>query len=63
MARPHILVGKDRLVFEVAPTIPGGMVKLVEYKHLETCKAPLALARHREVTAAELFNVKNKQTR
>ncbi|MCI1776982.1 MAG: hypothetical protein LKI04_23510 [Paenibacillus lautus] len=56
-------MGKDRLVFEVAPTIPGGMVKLVEYKHLETCKAPLALARHREVTAAELFNVKNKQTR
>lgn len=37
---PHISVGKDRLVFEVAPTIPGGMVKLVEYKHLETYELP-----------------------
>ncbi|GIO99004.1 hypothetical protein J14TS5_40900 [Paenibacillus lautus] len=37
---PHITVGKDRLVFEVAPTIPGGMVKLVEYKHLETYELP-----------------------
>ncbi|WP_339269464.1 DUF3888 domain-containing protein [Paenibacillus sp. FSL W8-0187] len=37
---PHIMVGKDRLVFEVAPTIPGGMVKLVEYKHLETYELP-----------------------
>lgn len=37
---PHIPVGKDRLVFEVAPTIPGGLVKLVEYKHLETYELP-----------------------
>lgn len=37
---PHITVGKDRFVFEVAPTIPGGMVKLVEYKHLETYELP-----------------------
>lgn len=37
---PHISVGKDRLVFEVAPTIPGGMVKLVEYKHLKTHELP-----------------------
>lgn len=37
---PHITVGKDRLIFEVAPTIPGGMVKLVEYQHLETHELP-----------------------
>ncbi|MEX3618181.1 DUF3888 domain-containing protein [Paenibacillus glucanolyticus] len=37
---PHITVGKDRLVFEVAPTLPGGMVKLVEFQHLETHEVP-----------------------
>jgi Protein of unknown function (DUF3888) len=36
---PHVHVGKDRLVFEIASTIPN-LVKLKEYKHLETYQLP-----------------------
>ncbi|GIN87904.1 hypothetical protein J6TS2_42900 [Heyndrickxia sporothermodurans] len=36
---PHISVGKDRLTFEIAPTIPG-QVKLKKFEHLETHELP-----------------------
>ncbi len=36
---PHITVGKDKLVFEVAPTIPK-KVKLLKFEHLETHELP-----------------------
>ncbi|MCM3340333.1 DUF3888 domain-containing protein [Paenibacillus sp. MER TA 81-3] len=36
---PHITVGKDRLTFEVAPTIHG-TGKLVKFEHLETHALP-----------------------
>lgn len=36
---PHISVGKDRLTFEIAPTIPE-QVKLEKYEHLETHELP-----------------------
>lgn len=36
---PHISVGKDRLSFEISPTLPG-QVRLKEYKHLETHDLP-----------------------
>jgi Protein of unknown function (DUF3888) len=36
---PHITVGKDRLTFEIAPTIPN-LVKLLDYTHLQTDPLP-----------------------
>ncbi|KLT16257.1 hypothetical protein AA980_19345 [Neobacillus vireti] len=36
---PHISVGKDRLIFEIAPPVPG-KVKLKKYEHLETHELP-----------------------
>ncbi|MDT8861283.1 DUF3888 domain-containing protein [Alkalihalobacillus sp. MEB130] len=36
---PHISVGKDRLTFEIAPTL-SGQVKLRKYEHLETHELP-----------------------
>ncbi|MHA6251478.1 DUF3888 domain-containing protein [Oceanobacillus sp. CAU 1775] len=36
---PHISVGKDRLTFEITPTIPG-QIKLNKYEHLETHELP-----------------------
>lgn len=36
---PHISVGKDRMSFEIAPTIPGE-VKLKKFEHLETHDLP-----------------------
>lgn len=36
---PHISVGKDRLTFEIAPTIPG-QIQLKKFKHLETHELP-----------------------
>ncbi|GIN39423.1 MULTISPECIES: DUF3888 domain-containing protein [Heyndrickxia] len=36
---PHISVGKDRITFEIAPTIPGD-VKLNKFEHLETHDLP-----------------------
>jgi hypothetical protein len=36
---PHISVGKDRLTFEIAPTIPH-QVKLIKFEHLETHELP-----------------------
>ncbi|MFY0759697.1 DUF3888 domain-containing protein [Metabacillus dongyingensis] len=36
---PHISVGKDRITFEIAPTIPD-QVKLIKFEHLETHKLP-----------------------
>ncbi|WP_052427481.1 DUF3888 domain-containing protein [Neobacillus niacini] len=36
---PHISVGKDRLTFEIDPTIPG-QIKLIKFEHLETHALP-----------------------
>ncbi|KZE64276.1 hypothetical protein AWM68_14395 [Fictibacillus phosphorivorans] len=36
---PHIAVGKDRLVFEIAPTIPS-LIKLNKFEHLSTYELP-----------------------
>ncbi|MRH43745.1 DUF3888 domain-containing protein [Aquibacillus halophilus] len=36
---PHISVGKDQIIFEIAPTLPSN-VKLINYKHLETHELP-----------------------
>jgi hypothetical protein len=37
---PHISVGKDRLTFEIAPTIIPGQIKLKKFEHLETHELP-----------------------
>ncbi|WP_102345943.1 DUF3888 domain-containing protein [Bacillus sp. Marseille-P3661] len=37
---PHISVGKDRLTFEIAPTIIPNQIKLKKYEHLETHELP-----------------------
>ncbi|MED1909056.1 DUF3888 domain-containing protein [Cytobacillus firmus] len=37
---PHISVGKDRLTFEIAPTISPGQIKLKKFEHLETHELP-----------------------
>jgi hypothetical protein len=36
---PHVYVGKDRLVFEIASTIPD-LVKLIKFEHLKTYDLP-----------------------
>ncbi|MGP4081060.1 DUF3888 domain-containing protein [Pseudalkalibacillus sp. R45] len=36
---PHITVGKDKLIFEVSPTLPE-KVKLLKFEHLETHELP-----------------------
>lgn len=36
---PHVSVGKDKLIFEISPTLPG-QIKLKEYKHIETHDLP-----------------------
>lgn len=36
---PHISVGKDRMSFEISPTI-SEKVKLIDYNHLETHQLP-----------------------
>ena len=37
---PHISVGKDRLTFEIAPTIIPNQIKLKKFEHLETHELP-----------------------
>ncbi|MFC7686626.1 DUF3888 domain-containing protein [Ureibacillus sp. GCM10028918] len=37
---PHISVGKDRLTFEISPTIIPGQIKLMKFEHLETHELP-----------------------
>lgn len=37
---PHISVGKDRLTFEIAPTIIPSQIKLKKFEHLETHELP-----------------------
>jgi Protein of unknown function (DUF3888) len=37
---PHISVGKDRLTFEISPTIIPGQIKLKKFEHLETHELP-----------------------
>jgi Protein of unknown function (DUF3888) len=37
---PHISVGKDRLTFEISPTITPGQIKLKKFEHLETHELP-----------------------
>jgi hypothetical protein len=37
---PHISVGKDRLTFEIAPTIIPTQIKLKKFEHLETHELP-----------------------
>lgn len=37
---PHISVGKDRLTFEIAPTIIPDQIKLKKFEHLETHELP-----------------------
>ncbi|WP_052342825.1 DUF3888 domain-containing protein [Bacillus sp. EB01] len=37
---PHISVGKDRLIFEISPTIKPGQIKLKKFEHLETHELP-----------------------
>ncbi len=36
---PHLSVGKDRMIFEIAPTI-SGQVRLKKFEHLETHPLP-----------------------
>lgn len=36
---PHLSVGKDKVTFEISPTIPG-QVKLKKFEHLETHELP-----------------------
>ncbi|MBE4909839.1 DUF3888 domain-containing protein [Bacillus luteolus] len=36
---PHVSVGKDKLTFEISPTL-AGQIRLKEYKHLETHELP-----------------------
>jgi hypothetical protein len=37
---PHISIGKDRLTFEIRPTIIPGQIKLKKFEHLETHDLP-----------------------
>jgi hypothetical protein len=37
---PHFPVGKDRLTFEISPTIIPGQIKLKKFEHLETHELP-----------------------
>jgi hypothetical protein len=37
---PHISVGKDRLTFEIAPTLIPSQIKLKKFEHLETHELP-----------------------
>lgn len=37
---PHISVGKDRITFEITPTINPDQVKLTKFNHLETHELP-----------------------